>query len=127
MVELERSGYYALTERNVSSLVPSCPGIYQLAVRSGEGDHETFFTSQTDNLHKSLRVVIDRGSELHPKVNERLDTYECYFTYFVMPNVEYGDEAAKLLLQTSDPIQRLILADSEEEENFEPVPVFRVI
>ncbi len=125
MVELERSGYFALTERNVSSLVPSTPGVYQLAVRPADGIHETFFTGRTDNLHKSLRLVIDRDPELHPKVNERLRSYECYFTFFVLPDAEQGYEAMKLLLQTSDPIQRLILTDCEEEEALEPAPLVR--
>ncbi len=85
MLELEHNGYYPLTAEHVKEFVPSKPGVYILAIRLVSGVHKTFFTSQSDNLHASL-LRIAQGDLTHvPElVEECMEKYQAYFTYFVI-------------------------------------------
>jgi hypothetical protein len=108
MLELEHNGYYPLTKEHLDCYVPSRPGIFMLAVRLVNGVHRTFFTSQSDNLYRSLRTVAQRDwSHLPPVIQEYLEEYQCYFTYFVIFKTENRDEVEKMLTQTMDPVIKL--------------------
>ncbi len=108
MVELEQNGYYPLTEESLDQYVPSRPGVYMLAVRLPNGVHQTFFTSQTDNLYRSLKNTSARDKDEVPEiVLEFLSRYRCYFTYFVILTADYRTVVEKALAQTSDPVVKL--------------------
>jgi len=88
--------------------VPSRPGIFTLAVRLVSGEHKSFFTSQSENLYRSLRVIAENNWVQMPSVaKEYLEQYQCYFTYFVILQQEYRDEVEKMLIHTSDHVHTL--------------------
>ena len=108
MLELEHNGFYPLTEDHLDLYVPARPGIFMLALRLVSGEHKTFFTSQSDNLYRSLRAIYhDERSHLTGLAKDFLDRYQCYFTYFVILQPEYRDEVEKMLSHTSDPVHTL--------------------
>ena len=108
MIELEHNGYYPLTKEHLEHYVPSSPGIFMLAVRLVNGVHKNFFTSQSDDLFHSLHKIC-RGdwSHLPSIIQEHLEKYQCYFTYFVILKPGCKDEIEKMLAQTSDPVTKL--------------------
>ena len=110
MLELQHNGFYPLTEEHLNMHVPSQPGIYLLAVRLANGVHRTFYTSQSDNLYKSLRNIVSPGDDAlqsSETVREYLSRYRCYFSYWVIVNVIQRNEVCKMLSQTNDPTVRL--------------------
>ncbi len=112
MFELENNGYFALTRYNVDLAVPARPGVYTLAIRLSNGVHQTFFSSQSENLYRSLRNIVQRDpSRVSEDVLEHLERYQCYFTYFVILRAENRMEVEKMLAQTIDPVVRLKIID----------------
>jgi hypothetical protein len=108
MLELEHNGYYPLTREHLNLYVPSHAGVYILAVRLANGVHKTFFTSQTENLYKSLRSILHGDSStLSPEIAEHKERFQCYFTYFVIVKETYRNEVEKMLTHTVDPVLRL--------------------
>ena len=108
MLTIEHNGYYPLTEENLDRFVPRQPGIYTLAVQLANGVHHNFFTSQSDNLYRSLRTVSLKDPCLVPSiVLDYMSHYRCYFTYFVILKPDYRNEMEKILTQTSDPVSAL--------------------
>jgi hypothetical protein len=108
MLELEHNGYYPLTREHLREYVPAEPGIFMLAVRLVNGVHKTFFTSQSDNLYRSLQSISRKEwAHLTPVVREHLEKFQCYFTFFVLLKPEYNDDDVKMLSQTSGPVVRL--------------------
>jgi hypothetical protein len=108
MFQLEHNGYYPLTEESLDRFVPARPGIYMLAVHLPNGVHQNFFTSQSDNLYRSLRTLASRDPRHVPEiVLEHLERYQCYFTYFVILKADYRNEVEKMLTQTTDPVVKL--------------------
>ena len=108
MYELVQRGYYPLTDEEISLQVPACPGVYLLSVRLANGVHHTFYSSQTENLYKSLRkYTLKDPVELSEDIFEYLVKYRCYFTYFLIPETGYREEIGKMLRDTIDPLQRL--------------------
>ena len=108
MLELEHNGFYPLTEEHLRLYVPARPGIYTLAVRLVDGTHQSFFTSQSDNLYSSLQKL-QRGDRLHlPLVAMTyMERFQTYFTYFLILGAEQRQEIEKLLTHTSDPVLKL--------------------
>ena len=108
MLELEHNGFYPLTEEHLRLYVPSRAGIYTLAIRLVNGTHQSFFTSQSDNLHASLRKL-QKGDRLHlPLVAMTyMERFQTYFTYFLILGAEERHEIEKLLVNTSDPVSKL--------------------
>lgn len=108
MYELVQRGHYPLTEEIISLHVPSGPGVYILSIRLANGVHHTFFTSQTDNLYKSLRKYITKDpAELPEDIFEYVIKYRCYFSFFLIPETVYREEVEKMLRNTIDPLQKL--------------------
>ena len=108
MVEIIHPGYYPLTLESLSQRVPSRSGIYMLAVRLANGVHKTFYTSQTDNLFRSLcQYLTGDYSAIPVEIQAYLLRYGCYFTYFVVPGKEHRDEIEKMLHQTTDPVLKV--------------------
>jgi len=113
MLELEHNGYYPLTREHLNLYVPSRPGVYMLAVRLANGVHRTFFTSQTDNLYKSLNSIFRGDSTtLAPVIAEHRDRFQCYFTYFVILKEANRTEVEKMLAHTVDPLLKLKVVSS---------------
>ena len=112
MFELEHHGYYPLTREQIDLAVPARPGEYTLAVRLSNGVHQTFFSSQRENLYRSLRTPIKRDSSHFPaEVLEHLERYQCCFTCFINLRPEDRIEVEKMLCQTFDPVVRLRIID----------------
>jgi hypothetical protein len=108
MLELEHNGFYPLTRDHLELYVPSRPGIFTLAVRLVSGEHKAFFTSQSDNLYRSLGALTENNWLRVPELaRDYLRQYQCYFTYFVILQQEYRDEVEKMLIHTSDPVHTL--------------------
>ncbi len=113
MLELEHNGFYPLTREHLDLYVPSRPGIFMLAVRLVSGVHKTFFTSQTENLYRSLRRLSDNDlSHLPPVAVAHLDAYQTYFTYFVILEPENRNEVEKVLIQSTDPVIKLKIVNT---------------
>jgi hypothetical protein len=113
MLELEFNGYYRLTAEHLDMYVPSRPGIYILAVRLVNGVHQTFFTSQSDNLYSSLKRLSSKNFSAVPSnIKEYMERYQCYFTYYVILNIEYLHEIEKMINETSDPVLKLRIIES---------------
>jgi hypothetical protein len=114
MLELEGNGFYPLTQEHLDMHVPSQAGIYTLAIRLANGVHHTFFTSQSDNVYRSLRRVIHgnrTGLQLPPEVHQCLETYRCYFSYWIIANIAHRNEVWKTLSQTADPVKKLTVVN----------------
>ena len=108
MLELEHNGFYPMTHEHLELYVPSRPGIFTLAVRLVSGEHKSFYTSQSDNLYRSLRSLSEKNwSHVSDVAKEYLEQYQCYFTYFVVLQQDYRDEVEKMLIHTSDPLYTL--------------------
>lgn len=108
MFELVQRGYYPLTEDSLTSFVPARPGVYLLSIRLANGVHHTFHTSQSDNLYRSLNRFIEKDPmSMTPEILEYLFKYCCYFTYFVIPEIDYRNEIEKILTKTIDPMSKL--------------------
>lgn len=108
MDELEQSVFYPLTEDYLESFIPSDPGMYMLAIRLVNGTHQTFFTSQTENLYSSLqKIVLGDYSHLPVPINKYLEKFQCYVTYFIAMETGHRPEIEKMLRQTADPVARL--------------------
>ena len=108
MLELEHSDYHPLTREHLNLYVPSRPGVYMLAVRLANGVHRTFFTSQSENLYKSLHSIFHGdASTLSPVIVEHKERFQCYFTYCVIVEEIYRNEVEKMLNQTIDPVLKL--------------------
>jgi hypothetical protein len=106
MMELEHNGYYPLTREHLDMYVPSRPGIYMLAIRLANGVHQTFFTSQSDNVYGSLRKVLTRdtaGLQLSQEVHECLARYQCYFSYWILVNLVERDGESKSVSPKGEP------------------------
>ena len=108
MVSMERNGYYPLTHHCVARNVPGRSGIYTLAIHLPNGVYKTFFTSGSENIHRSL-MNLARGSEknLPVEVHKYLDSFRCYFTYFVILDPHQRESIAKMVSSTCDPIVQL--------------------
>lgn len=110
MLELEHNGFYPLTTEHLELYVPSQAGIYVLAIRLVNGVHQTFFTSRSDNVYRSLRKIIDGdigGLQLSPEVHECLEKFQCYFSYWIVVNIARRNEVWKLISQTADRVGKL--------------------
>jgi len=113
MIELEHRGYYPLTMESLVHNAPSRAGVYMLAVRLANGVHQIFFTSHTENVYRSIRQLIEMDPAKTPHtVTEHMNKYQCYYTYFAIPDERYRQEIAKLLDQTSDPVVKLQVLNS---------------
>jgi hypothetical protein len=115
MKELEHNGFYPLTREHLDMYVPSRAGIYMLALRLANGVHQTFFTSQSDNVYGSLRKVLvgDIGSlQLSPEVHECLAKYQCYFSYWIIVDLAGHNETSKSVPRTGNPSDRLTVVNS---------------
>jgi hypothetical protein len=108
MIEVIHNEFQPLTKQYLSLYVPSGPGVYMLAVQLANGVHQTFYTSETDNLYKSLRSVYRKNeSHLPGIVIEYLRKYQCYFTYYVMFNVKDSIDIEELLPETNHSVGKL--------------------
>ncbi|HTK82895.1 MAG TPA: hypothetical protein VL633_11425 [Bacteroidota bacterium] len=108
MLELENNGFYPLTDEHLNAYVPMRPGVYMLAVRLANGVHENFFTSQSDNLHESLKRILEGDySHLPPAAQACLGNFQPYFNYFIIMDRVYQQEVEKMLAHTSDPVLKL--------------------
>jgi hypothetical protein len=110
MFELRSSGFLTLEHENVVRNVPARPGVYMLAVRLPNGVHSCFHTSQTENLQRSLKVLITMEAvHLPAEAKEIMRRFQCYFTFFVIVNDDYREEINKILANTVDPVLKLTL------------------
>ncbi|MFI5252123.1 MAG: hypothetical protein ACHQQQ_06790 [Bacteroidota bacterium] len=108
MIEVLHNEFLPLTDRHLSLYVPSCPGVYMLAVRLASGVHQTFYTSQTDNLFRSLRHVLRKDESHIPHIiTEYLKKYQCYFTCYVMLNVHDGVDIEEMFRDAHTPPGKL--------------------
>ena len=107
MLELEQSKFHTLTKDHLDEYVPSCPGVYILAIRLANGVHQVAYTSQADNLYGSLRSIIEREPTVSSIVHEILNRYQCYFSYVVIDRDELRGEVEKMLVHSSDPLSKL--------------------
>jgi hypothetical protein len=110
MLELTHNGYYPLSAEALKRIAPAQPGVYSLAVRLANGVHKTFFTSQTDNVFRSLEELLqaEAGDPRIPgTVRECLERYRCYFSYWVIINVVQRHECWQIVSQAADPVQKL--------------------
>ena len=108
MVELIQRGYYPLTAGVVASNAPSHPGVFLLSIVLANGVHHAFFTSQSENIHQSLRRYVNSDrSEVPEELEVYLDAYRCYFTFFIIPEIDYRQEIEKMLVSTVDPLTKL--------------------
>ena len=113
MRECEQNGFYPLTQRHIDDYIPASPGSFSLSVRLASGAHYTFHAGETDDLHSTLRLILEGDqSDLPYSIREYLDRFQCYLTYFVFPTSKHSAEIEKMLLQTSDPIARLRVISS---------------
>ena len=108
MPELEHNGYFPLTEEHLDMYVPSRPGVYMLAVKLVNGVHQTFFTSQSDNLYRSLRrILADENEHLSDDARSLMGRFKPYFTFFVIPLPDQRRDVEKMLSNTMDPVLKL--------------------
>lgn len=112
MLELEHNGFAPLSEEQVRLYVPARPGIYTLAVRLVNGVHQSFFTSQSDNLYASLKMLL-RGERDHlpETAREHMERYQTYFTYFLILGEDDRRRIGKLLAQSSDPVSKILIVN----------------
>lgn len=108
MLELEHKGFYPLTEEHLSLYVPTRPGVYTLAIRLVNAKHQSFFTSQSDNLYTSLHNLLQgKRSHLPDEVNTHMEEFQTYFTYFLIVDTAQRLEVEKILTHTADPMMKL--------------------
>jgi hypothetical protein len=113
MYEMNHDDFHPLTRDYIDSFVPSDSGLFMLAIRLVSGNYQTFFTSQSDNLYVSLQKIIDGDIlQLPGEIEEYLEKYQCYVTYFVECNILQRPEINKMLNQTADPVTRLKIINS---------------
>ena len=114
MLEIEHNGFYPLTREHLDMYVPSRPGIYMLALRLANGVHQTFFTSQSDNVYGSLRKVLfgeTASLQLSPEVHECLAKYQCYFSYWIILNLAERDDASKSVSERGEAPDKLTVVN----------------
>ncbi len=113
MVELQHCGFYPLDEDSLVRIVPSRAGVYLLAVRLANGVLQTFYTGECDNLYRTLRAYFQSDPGKTPEiVLDHTRRYQCYFTFFTIPQAMYREEIVKLLSQTSDPVLKLQILET---------------
>ncbi len=104
MLELEHNGFYPLTREHLTRYVPAQPGFYILAVRLVNGVHKSFFTSQSDNIYKSLQSIARKEWQHLPQiVRDYLEAYQCYFTFYVLLKSECTEDMKAILTDLSQP------------------------
>jgi hypothetical protein len=108
MIEVIHNEYLPLTRQNLSRCVPTGPGMYMLAVQLANGVHQIFFTSQTDDLYRSLRSIL-RKDETHipPIVMEYLKKYQCYFACYAMFDLKENIDVAEFFPEMSQSVNKM--------------------
>ena len=108
MIALEHKGFFPLTTSSIDALAPRMAGVYTLAISHQHGVHKTFFTRGSEDLYQSL-LRLSKGdyTELSPDAFGYVKTYQCYFTYFVVPDAEQREAVTKIFSLTLDPIVQL--------------------
>jgi hypothetical protein len=110
MYELIQRGEFPLSEDSVAMHVPSQPGVFVLSIRLVSGAHQAFFSGQSENLQRSLRgYVLKDPANFSEEIFEYLIRYQCYYSFFVVPEPVYRDEIEKMVRTTIDPFQKLMI------------------
>ncbi|HUL42911.1 MAG TPA: hypothetical protein VLY03_01000 [Bacteroidota bacterium] len=110
MYELIQRGEYLLTEDTIALYVPSQPGVFVLSIRLVSGAQQAFFSGQSENLQRTLReCVLKDPTRFTEEVFEYLLRYQCYYSFFVVPEPVYRDEIEKMVRTTIDPFQKLLI------------------
>ena len=113
MFELTFNGYHPLSEEQLNRHVPASPGVYILAIRLPNGVHRNFYTSQSDNLHESLRKLLAHDRTHLPfSAQLCMEKFRTYFTFFVILDREYHERFEKMLTQTLDPVSKLTVLNA---------------
>jgi len=84
-----------------------------LTVKQENGKFRLIFANQSENLHASLRDLLD-GTEFSTAsvAGQFTQMSKSYFTFFVIPGKEYRHEVQKMLAYTMDPIMKLKIVNA---------------
>lgn len=82
--------------------VPAEPGVYKLHRQEFNGEWSVFHVAKADRLYDALQIHLT-SSERNEKILETLRTYDCAFSYALVPDPTERDGILKHLFDLYQP------------------------